>query len=292
MTALIYEQTCAAEKRRRRKRGNDGGPAKASPSSTISSARAAAIARSHPTALSVEPKETRIRTQAQDRPVELQQGFLLSRGILPELRHHRGRDAAQEGCGRGARRASRATCPRPPCPGSRRLTISWSPASAGPASSRSARVVGDGRASRGSGASVLDFTGFAQKFGSVLSYVRIATLARRHQPAAHRSRVGGRLDRLRSRGLLRAQGVRRPIAGEPERSSMPRKCRPATSCCAATPISRRARAPGRRRAGRRRGEHPELRRQRARGGTARRQRLREHDDAWLRLAERPRARRL
>ena len=56
----------------------------------------------------------RVGPQARDRPVELQQGLLLRQRLLPELRHRRGRPAAQ---GHGGRRRAPTCrhCPRPPC---------------------------------------------------------------------------------------------------------------------------------------------------------------------------------
>ena len=91
----------------------------------------------------------RIRPQAPDRPVELQQGLFLPQGLLPELRHRARRDAAQ-----ARRHSQRPTAlfarsagaePRRRSTGP---TASSSPASAAPASSRSARCSAWPRISR------------------------------------------------------------------------------------------------------------------------------------------------
>ena len=88
----------------------------------------------------------RVRPQAHDRPVVVQQGLFLRQGLLPELRHRRGRHAAQAAEGRGRRLPHPA---RPALPGRRRSpTASWSPASAAPASSPSARCSAWPRTSR------------------------------------------------------------------------------------------------------------------------------------------------
>ena len=87
----------------------------------------------------------RARQEAQDRPVELQQGLLLRQRLLPELRRRRRRQPAQaprrarragRGAVRGARSRSCRCRRRTPGPG---RTTCWSPASAAPAWSRSAR---------------------------------------------------------------------------------------------------------------------------------------------------------
>ena len=85
---------------------------------------------SHPAA------RNRVRPQAHDRPVDLQQGLLLSQRLLPELRHPRRRQGEEGGHGRASRLPD---LPEPALPRSRRPTTSSSPASAAPASSPSAR---------------------------------------------------------------------------------------------------------------------------------------------------------
>ncbi len=96
VSVLIYQQTCATEKRRRRKRGHDGRSRK----------RFAVHQRPRLRGLrrllgGIQLPERRaegdaVRPQAPDQPLDLQQGFFLPQRFLPELRHHRGRQAAGE----------------------------------------------------------------------------------------------------------------------------------------------------------------------------------------------------
>ena len=79
----------------------------------------------------------RIRAQAGDRPIELQQGLFLRRGFLPELCHRPWR-RPQKAPGRRPRRGRAAgACPSLRSRLSTNPTASSSPASAAPASSRS-----------------------------------------------------------------------------------------------------------------------------------------------------------
>ena len=91
-------------------------PGRSASSSTSWSARAAATAACKSNCVSVDAARDRVRPQARDRPVLLQQGLLLRQGLLPELRHRRGRQAAQgQGAGRRRRRlpaAARARAAR------------------------------------------------------------------------------------------------------------------------------------------------------------------------------------
>ena len=75
----------------------------------------------------------RIRPQAPHRPVELQQGLLLRRRLLPVLRHRRGRAAARRRSPRRSR-APRAARAGPARDRRAALRASSSPASAAPAS--------------------------------------------------------------------------------------------------------------------------------------------------------------
>jgi indolepyruvate ferredoxin oxidoreductase len=79
----------------------------------------------------------RIRPQARDRPEQLQQGFLLREGLLPELRFGDRRRTQEE---KGQARSISRRCRRPHSRAtSRSRGTSWSPASAARAWSRSAR---------------------------------------------------------------------------------------------------------------------------------------------------------
>ena len=71
----------------------------------------------------------------------------------------------------------------------------------------------------GKGASVLDFTGFAQKFGPVLSYIRLAADARGDQPGPHRPGRRRRGHRLRPRRVAPRRRPR-PATGRARASSL------------------------------------------------------------------------
>ena len=135
VSAILYIQTCAAEKRRRRKRGTFPDPdRRVFINPDVCEGCGDCGVQSN--CVSILPLETEFgRKRAIDQS-SLQQGLLLPRRLLPELRHPRGREGPQ---GR-ARAASRSpTCPRRRSRRSTAPTTSSSPASAAPASSPSAR---------------------------------------------------------------------------------------------------------------------------------------------------------
>ncbi len=79
----------------------------------------------------------RVRPQAGDRSVELQQGLFLRRGLLPELCHRAWRRPQKAAGPAISARTDCRHCPSPRIPRSTSLTASSSPGSAAPASSRS-----------------------------------------------------------------------------------------------------------------------------------------------------------
>ena len=93
-TALIYVQTCAAEKRRRRKRGGFPDPARRVVINDMVCEGCGDCSQQVELRLGGAGRD-RVRPQARDRPVHLQQGLFLPQRLLPELRHRRGRQAAQ-----------------------------------------------------------------------------------------------------------------------------------------------------------------------------------------------------
>ena len=132
LSVLIYDQTCAAEKRRRRKRGQFPDPGQARGHQRAGLRRLRRLRRAVELRLGAAARD-RMGPQAHHRPVELQQGLLLPEGLLPVLRHRRGREA-QARQGRSRRRPICRRCRSRRSPRSGRPIRSSSPASAAPAS--------------------------------------------------------------------------------------------------------------------------------------------------------------
>jgi indolepyruvate ferredoxin oxidoreductase len=174
VTVLIYEQTCATEKRRRRKRGQMEDPKRfAYINDLVCEGCGDCSVASN--CLSVEPKETPFGRKRKINLSTCNKDFSCLEGFCPSFVTVEGatrRAKATSGFDAAARAMS---LPSPALPvldkpfdllvtgvgGTGVVTI-------GALISMAAHL-------EGHGVSVLDFTGFAQKFGPVLSYLRIAT---------------------------------------------------------------------------------------------------------------------
>ena len=112
VSALIYDQTCASEKRRRRKRGEYPGPGEARVINEMVCEGCGDCSVQVELPLGRAARD-RVRPQAHDQPVLVQQGLLLPEGLLPELRHGRGRALRKEGAAGSWKSDSRCPSPRP-----------------------------------------------------------------------------------------------------------------------------------------------------------------------------------
>ncbi|MDX1459209.1 MAG: indolepyruvate ferredoxin oxidoreductase family protein, partial [Marinobacter sp.] len=174
-TVLIYDQTCAAEKRRRRKRNQFPDPAKrAFINHHVCEGCGDCSVQSN--CLSVVPRKTELGRKRKIDQSSCNKDFSCLNGFCPsfvtieggQLRKSRGMDTGS------VLTSKLAHVPAPACP---EMTGSYDLLVGG--------VGGTGVVTVGQlitmaahlesrGASVLDFMGFAQKGGTVLSYVRIA----------------------------------------------------------------------------------------------------------------------
>ena len=174
---LVYDQTCAAEKRRRRKRGKFADPAKRVVINEL------VCEGCGDCGVQVELRvgragRDRVRPQARDRPVVVQQGLLVRQRLLPELRHRRGRHAAQAAEGR--ERPTSASLPEPALPSAAEPYGILVTGIGGTGVVTIGALLGMAAHLEGKGCTVLDMTGLAQKNGAVV-------LARAHRATRPRS---------------------------------------------------------------------------------------------------------
>jgi indolepyruvate ferredoxin oxidoreductase len=176
VTALIYEQECATERRRKRKRGQATDPKKfAFINELVCEGCGDCSVESN--CLSIEPKETPLGRKRQVNLSTCNKDFSCLNGFCPSFvtieggtrRKRRGSDQADLLARASALAApSFASLDRPfnllvtGVGGTGVITV-------GTLIAMAAHL-------EGHGASVLDFTGFAQKFGPVLSFVRLSAV--------------------------------------------------------------------------------------------------------------------
>ncbi|MBU2486291.1 MAG: indolepyruvate ferredoxin oxidoreductase family protein, partial [Alphaproteobacteria bacterium] len=172
VSVLIYEQTCATEKRRRRKRGELPDPKTFAVINELV-CEGCGDCSTESNCLSVEPKETEFGRKRQINQSNCNKDFSCLNGFCPSF-------VTVEGAER-----------RKPKPAAldieqmmRGVPLPALPALDQPFNLLVTGVGGTGVVTvgqlismaahlEGKGASILDFTGFAQKFGAVLSFVRI-----------------------------------------------------------------------------------------------------------------------
>lgn len=172
VTVLIYEQTCATEKRRRRKRGTMQDPKRfAWINDLVCEGCGDCSVESN--CLSVEPRETPLGRKRKINLNSCNKDFSCLNGFCPSF-------VTVEGAARRKRAAAdldflglEADLPAPDLPA---LDIPFDLLVTGVGGTGVVTVgalITMAAHLEGKGASVLDFTGFAQKFGTVLSYIRL-----------------------------------------------------------------------------------------------------------------------
>jgi len=181
VSVLIYQQTCATEKRRQRKRGQIVDPARfAFINDLVCEGCGDCSVESN--CLSVEPKETPFGRKRRINLSTCNKDFSCLNGFCPSF-------VTVEGGKRRAKAASdidavarAATLGLPATSGLDRPYDLLVTGVGGTGVITVGALIGMAAHLEGRGVSVLDFTGFAQKFGPVLSYLRLAAApAKLHQ---------------------------------------------------------------------------------------------------------------
>ena len=215
VSVLIYDQTCASEKRRRRKRGTYPDPDKRVIINELV-CEGCGDCSVQSNCVAVQAARDRVRPQAADRPVELQQGLLLREGLLPLLRHRAGRQAPQgdgAGLGGGGGDALPEAMPEPTIPAIDRTWNCIVTGVGGTGVVTIGAILGMAAHLEGKGCGMIDMAGLAQKGGAVYSHVRLANTpdeihAIRVAAGSCRPRA-----RLRPRRHRHEEGARRLSAG-------------------------------------------------------------------------------
>src|SRR5260221_712301 len=174
VSVLIYEQECATEKRRRRKRGQLADPPKfASINDLVCEGCGDCSVESN--CLSVEPKETPFGRKRQINLSSCNKDFACLNGFCPSF-------VTVEGATRRKKQGSDidvlARADALPEPRYVEITRPYNLLVTGVGGTGVITVgalVTMAAHLEGKGASVLDFTGFAQKFGPVMSFIRLST---------------------------------------------------------------------------------------------------------------------
>ena len=174
VSVLIYEQTCATEKRRRRKRGTMEDP-KTFVLINDLVCEGCGDCSVESNCLSVEPRETAFGRKRKINQSSCNKDFSCLNGFCPSF-------VTVEGAERRRRAAADidvapllAALPEPSLPPLSEPYDLLVTGVGGTGVVTVGALVTMAAHLQGLGASVLDFTGFAQKFGTVLSYIRLGT---------------------------------------------------------------------------------------------------------------------
>ncbi len=173
VSLLIYEQTCATEKRRRRKRGTLEDPARfAFINPLVCEGCGDCSVESN--CLSIEPLETEFGRKRQVNLSTCNKDFSCLQGFCPSFVTVEGGQRRKK---QGAALDLTATLQTLPLPRPAKLEQPFDLLVTGVGGTGVVTVgalITMAAHLEGKGSSVLDFTGFAQKFGPVLSYIRLA----------------------------------------------------------------------------------------------------------------------
>ena len=175
VTVLIYQQTCATEKRRLRKRGKLAEPARVAVINDLvcEGCGDCSVASN---CLSVEPKQTPLGTKRQINLDSCNKDFTCLDGFCPSFITVEG-GSLRRAPASGATEALaqlRAALPLPALPDLSQGHDLLVTGVGGTGVVTVGQLVAMAAHLEGKGASVLDFMGFAQKFGPVLSYLRLS----------------------------------------------------------------------------------------------------------------------
>lgn len=174
VTALIYEQTCAAEKRRRRKRGEYPDPPKRIFINELVCEGCGDCSKQS-NCLSIIPIETEFGRKRKIDQYSCNKDYSCVKGFCPSFVSVEGgrlRRPAASGLD-AALRARIEELPAPAVPATGRAYDMLVGGVGGTGVVTIGQIVTMAAHLEGKGASVLDFMGFAQKGGAVLSYVRL-----------------------------------------------------------------------------------------------------------------------
>ncbi|MFN3954124.1 MAG: indolepyruvate ferredoxin oxidoreductase family protein [Pararhodobacter sp.] len=174
VSVLIYEQTCATEKRRRRKRGTLEDPQKFVLINELVCEGCGDCSKES-NCLSVEPVETEFGPKRRINQSNCNKDFSCLNGFCPSFVTIEGAARRKpEPRAHGAIEAALATLPEPDLPVLKQPHDLLVTGVGGTGVVTVGALVAMAAHLEGRGVSVLDFTGFAQKFGPVLSYLRLA----------------------------------------------------------------------------------------------------------------------
>ena len=172
VTALIYDQTCAAEKRRRRKRGNYPDPAKRVFINELA-CEGCGDCSAKSNCLAIVPVETEFGRKRAIDQFSCNKDYSCIAGFCPCLVSVEGGSVRREK-GLASSAAECADLPEPALP---KLSVPYNILIAGVGGTGVVTIgalIGMAAYIDGKGVSVLDMTGLAQKGGAVLSHVRLA----------------------------------------------------------------------------------------------------------------------